>query len=341
MMSWWSIDLFSECPPSPLLLLFILFVPFFPPVGVLSGSLRANLLVYQMHALINLMPPSKNLADRDTVSHTHTHARTHARKHTHTLSSSCLHRGWHMLAWWRGLLFLVRKVFQVKFFLFFGQTEEEKGVRGKENDWGKAWERGGLCLSSRRMERWGWFSTWPRLGFTQKPYSRPRFMSFPLIWIPRFSLFGTLSPLKPYFFSPPQREIQRTQKRKMDPSSSRPSFFPPLHPSFTPLFSLSLSLSLGLKGLCFQRKRLHSMGERGRKKKKKKSSSFFVFFFQTAAVSHIASPIHTITPHEPSPCPNPPQNTTLDNPTAHLPPRLSSLHTPPAHPAVWVAGCLE
>lgn len=117
--------------------------------------------------------------------------------------------------------------------------------------------------------------------------------------------------------------------RKKNPSSSRPSFFP-LYIPLSHLSSLSFSLSLRLKGLCFQRKRLHSMGE----KRKKKSSSFFVFFFQTAAVSHIASPIHTLTPQEPSPCPNPPQNTTWDNPTPHLPPRLSSLHTPPAHPGV-------
>ncbi|KAK5854845.1 hypothetical protein PBY51_005001 [Eleginops maclovinus] len=38
-----------------------------PFVVGLSGSLRANLLVYQMHALINLMPPSKSLTDRATV----------------------------------------------------------------------------------------------------------------------------------------------------------------------------------------------------------------------------------------------------------------------------------
>lgn len=154
-------------------------------------------------------------------------------------------------------------------------------------------------------------------------------MLFPLIWIPQFALFCTLSPLKPYVSSTPQREIQSTQERKMDPSSSRPSFFP-LYIPLSHLSSLSFSLSLRLKGLCFQRKRLHSMGE----KRKKKSSSFFVFFFQTAAVSHIASPIHTLTPQEPLPCPNPPQNTTWDNPTPHLPPRLSSLHTPPAHPGV-------
>lgn len=32
----------------------------------LSRSLKANLLVYQMQALINLVPPSKSLIDRDT-----------------------------------------------------------------------------------------------------------------------------------------------------------------------------------------------------------------------------------------------------------------------------------
>lgn len=40
-----------------------------------------------------------------------------------------------MLAWLRGLLFLVRRVFQVQDFFWGGaNTEEEKGVKGKEND---------------------------------------------------------------------------------------------------------------------------------------------------------------------------------------------------------------
>lgn len=202
-----------------------------------------------------------------------------------------------MLAWLRGLLFLVRRVFQVQdFFLGGGKHRRRERSEGKRKRLREGMrERGGMCPSGRQMERWGWFSTWPQLGFTQKPYSRPRFMLFPIIWIPRFALFCTLSPLKPYVFSPPQREIQSTQERKMDPSSSRPSFFP-LYIPLSHLSSLSFSLSLGLKGLCFQRKRLHSMGERGRKKKKKIIQLFCVFLPNGSCLSHCFPHSHPYTP---------------------------------------------
>lgn len=45
--------------------------PFPPPMGCLchqlSRSLKANLLVYQMQAIINLVLPSKSLINQDTV----------------------------------------------------------------------------------------------------------------------------------------------------------------------------------------------------------------------------------------------------------------------------------
>lgn len=157
-------------------------------------------------------------------------------------------------------------------------------------------------------------------------------MLFPLIWIPQFALFCTLSPLKPYVSSTPQKGDPKYARKKNGSLIFPPFLFPPLHPSFTPLFSLFLSLSRA-KRLVFPEKETSFNGGT-REKKEKKNHPAFLCFFQTAAVSHIASPIHTLTPQEPLPCPNPPQNTTWDYPTPHLPPRLSSLHTPPAHPGV-------
>lgn len=114
------------------------------------------------------------------------------------------------------------------------------------------------------------------------------------------------------------------------------------------LLSLPLSTSLPhtsltkAKSLQFPEKQTsHKRG----KKKKKKSSSFFVFFLQMAAVSHIASPIHTLTLSEPLPYPNLPQKYHMGRPHTPLPsapPLLSfpppSSHTPPCPPGCVSSG---
>lgn len=56
-----------------------------PVVVVLSRSLGANLLVYQMYALINLVPPSKSLIDCDSLSDKHMYS-TDSYTHTCLLS---------------------------------------------------------------------------------------------------------------------------------------------------------------------------------------------------------------------------------------------------------------
>lgn len=57
-----------------------------PVLAVLSRSLGANLLVYQLYALINLVPPSKSLIDCDTTSNTNT------QPHAYTAQSRLLIR---------------------------------------------------------------------------------------------------------------------------------------------------------------------------------------------------------------------------------------------------------
>lgn len=89
------------------------------------------------------------------------------------------------------------------------------------------------------------------------------------------------------------------------------SSLPPPRPSFTPH-------SPRLKASCFQRKRFYTKGKRA-----KKIIHLFVFFLRTAAVSHAASPIHTLTPSEPLPYPN-----LLQNNTPLPPPHYPPPHTP-------------
>lgn len=147
--------------------------------------------------------------------------------------------------------------------------------------------------------------------------------------------------------SPPKGDPKYA--RKKNPSSSRPSFFP-LYIPLSHLSSLSFSLSLGLKGLCFQRKRLHSMGERGRKKKKKIIQLFCVFLPNGSCLSHCFPHSHPYTPravavskstaehHMGQPHTPPPPSTVLPSHTPCPPGCLSSglfginelIHTAPS-----------
>lgn len=78
--------LFLVPPPSPP-------PPFPPPMGCLchrlSRSLKANLLVYQMQAIINLVLPSKSLINQDAVSNANTSSCTPCIAVTVTNKEAC------------------------------------------------------------------------------------------------------------------------------------------------------------------------------------------------------------------------------------------------------------
>ena len=167
------------------------------------------------------------------------------------------------------------------------EQKEKKTTEGRH-------EREGECV--RAADGWrgeGDSPPGPSLDSRRNLTRVPRLRVVSLIWIPPFVVFRTLSPLKPCFFSLPKGTSKGYEREKWIPhlpSLPFSLYIPPSHLS-------SLSLSLGLKGLCFQRKRLHTKGgNEGEKKEKKISSSFLCFSPKTAAVSHIASPIHTLTP---------------------------------------------
>lgn len=131
--------------------------------------------------------------------------------------------------------------------------------------------------------------------------------------------WGCVSSEVPFFS--PQKDVQRMQTEKST-ASHLPSLSTP-HCCFTPL-SPRLGLPFPEKGISYKR------GAR-----EKQIIQLFVFFLQTAAVSHVASPIHTLTPSEPLPYPNLLKNNTWD---------LPQYPTHPTHPLptrVWVAGCVE
>lgn len=119
-----------------------------------------------------------------------------------------------------------------------------------------------------------------------------------LYLVPKLVLHRKLVPFSFIYWDPlvstvlmlyPLKSISALPKGRFKGCKKERWISPPHTPTHTPIPPSHLSPRL--KASSFQRKRLYTKREG---EKKRKFIHPFVFFLQTAAVSHIASPIHTL-----------------------------------------------
>lgn len=169
-----------------------------------------------------------------------------------------------------------------------------------------------MCQNSRQMESQKCVSTWPLNRFSHRKIAHAvcllsSFLFLLFIRIPR-SLRFSCSPLwNPFLLS--LKGDSKDAEREMD--------HPPAH-------ILPSHLSPRLKASPFQRKRLYT------KKGGKKSSTLLCFSYKRQLSLTLLLPFTPLHP----------QSLSRIQIYRKIPHRTSP-HSPPAHPGVWVAGCVE